>query len=183
MEASRLQRAPQSRSYAADQGAVWQEIVHKQSRASMHSPTAALHDLYAAEAGELTSIASAFPYPPGATGLAVGIGGVIVACECFDASATCAEQWPRLVESAVSAWADHRRMVDVGIAPKPHHRYPDEAALVRLLARAESACDTAIVDRSVGEGWDVRLGGHKVRGGALVVDGRPVHVELFRTEA
>lgn len=170
------------RSYAADQGDIWREISEKEARARTNSPTSALHDLYAAEAVDLAAIVGAFPPPAGATGLAVGIGGVLVACECFDASATCAEQWPRLVESAVSAWADHRRMVETGMAPKPRHRHPDEGALGRLLARAASACGSAIVDRSVGEGWDVRLAGHKVRGGALIVEGRPVHVELFRAE-
>ena len=45
----------------------------------------------------------------GATGIAVGIGGKLVALELFDAASTLVEQWPRLVEGAASACADHRR--------------------------------------------------------------------------
>ncbi len=41
----------------------------------------------------------------------------------------------------------------------------------------------AVVGRSVGEGFDVRLTGTRVRGGALVVKDHPVHLELFRVEA
>jgi hypothetical protein len=37
-----------------------------------------------------------------------------VALELFDAASTLAEQWPRLVEGAASAYADHRRAVAAG---------------------------------------------------------------------
>ena len=169
-------------SYAADQGAIWNEIAAKHARASVHSPTAALHDLYEREAAALTSFVAAFPCPAGATGLAVAIGGHLVALELFDSASTLAEQWPRLVESAVSAHLDHRRAVVAGLEPPSHHRYPDEGALGRMLARTRHALDGAVVGPSVGEGLDVRLRGDKVCGGALVVAGRPVHVELFRAE-
>ena len=115
--------------------------------------------------------------------MAIGIGGRFVALELFDAPSTLAEQWPRLVEGAGVAWADHRRAVAAGLEPASRHRYLDEGALSRLLGRAVAACDDTIVAPSVGEGHDVRLRGDRVRGGALVVDGRPVHVELFRLEA
>ncbi len=90
-------------SYRADQRAVWAEISDKERRAQMRSPSAALHDLYAAEAAETAAMTGAFPCPAGASGVAVGIGGHVVAVELFDAPATLAEQWPRLVEAAASA--------------------------------------------------------------------------------
>jgi len=149
----------------------------------VHSPTAALHDLYEREAVDLEGFVRAFPCPTGATGIAVGIGGKLVALELFDATATLTEQWPRLVESAASAYADHRREVAAGYTAEPKHRYPDEGALGRMLGRATAATAEAIVGPSVGEGFDVRLAGTRVRGGALVVGGHPVHLELFRVEA
>jgi hypothetical protein len=170
------------RSFQADQDAVWAEIGDRERRARVRSGTSALHDLYAAEAAETDAVVQAFPCPTGASGVAVGIGGRLVAIELFDAPATLAEQWPRLVEAAASAWADHRRSVAAGLEPAPRHRHPDEDALGRMLGRAAAACDDAIVSRSVGEGMDVRLAGPKVRGGALVVDRQPVHVELFRVD-
>ena len=168
------------RSYAADQGRVWGEISAREMRAGAHSPTAALHDVYDREAGDVGAIASAFPCPAGASGVAVGIGGRLVALELFDAESTLTEQWPRLAEAAASAHADHRRLVAAGAVPPSPHRYPDSGALGRMLSRAAGAAATAVVGRSAGEGLDVRLAGHRVRGGALVVAGRPVHVELFR---
>ena len=47
----------------------------------------------------------------------------------------------------------------------------------------EPSVAEAVVGPSVGEGFDVRLAGTRVRGGALVANGHPVHVELFRVEA
>ena len=176
------QAGPQAprRSHAADQGRVWAEIAAKEARYGERSRTAALHDLYAREAIDTAELARAFPCPAGAAGVAVGIGGRLVAVELFDAPTTLAEQWPRLVEAAASAHADHRRAVAAGYAPREQHRYPDEGALGRLLQRAALATADAIVGPSVGEGLDIRLAGHRVRGGALVVGGRPVHLELFR---
>jgi hypothetical protein len=173
----------QTPTYAADQGAIWSEINARQARASFQSPTSALHDLYKRDGAELVAFASAFPCPARAAGLGVALGGRLVALELFDSSATLAEQWPRLVEGAASADLDRRRAVAAGHAPKPLHRYPDEGALGRMLARARHAVETAVVGSSVGEGLDVRLRGEKVRGGALVVNDHPVHVELFRAEA
>jgi hypothetical protein len=69
------------------------------------------------------------------------------------------------------------------MAERPRHRYPDVGAIGRILDRAWAATPNAVVGKSVGEGLDLRLAGHKVRGGALVVNGRPVHLELFRVPA
>jgi hypothetical protein len=91
------------RSFRSDQGAVWSEISAKEQRAGSASPTSALHDLYARESDDLTAFSRAFPCPPGANGLAVGIGGKLVAVEVFDAPETLAAQWNRLVEGAASA--------------------------------------------------------------------------------
>jgi len=175
--------APPRRSYAADQGQVWQEIAAKEARFGARSQTAALHDLYEREAVDLEAFVRAFPCPAGASGIAVGIGGKLVALELFDAPSTLEEQWPRLVEGAASAYADHRRAVTAGIEPRPRHRYPDAGALARMLERTTAAVAGAVVGRSVGEGFDVRLTGTRVRGGALVVKDHPVHLELFRVEA
>jgi hypothetical protein len=169
-------------SYSSDQGAVWSEIAGKEERAGLHSPTSALHDLYEREAPDLEAFARAFPCPDGSNGLAVEVGGHLVALDLFDAAATLKEQWPRLVESAVSAHFDYRRMVAAGLEPEPRHRHPDEGALARLLTSATAALDDAVLSPSVGEGTDLRLRGRHVQGGVLVVGDYPVHVELFRAE-
>jgi hypothetical protein len=174
---------PATYAYAADQGEVWAEIGRREVRAGLHSPTAALHEVWAAEEQDARPLAGAFPCPAGATGLAVGVGGRLIALELFDHSGTLAASWPRLVESAVSAHLDHKRAVAAGVAPATAHHYPDPGALGRLVGRAVATLDGAVFGPSVGEGVDLRLAGPKVAGSALVRDGRVVHVELFRVEA
>ena len=169
--------------FAADQGAVWHEISQRETRAGRTSPTAALHDLYEEERDEAEPLAATFPCPIGATGLAVAVGGRIVALELFDNPTTLAASWPRLVESAVSAHLDHARTVAAGLAHAPAHRYPDTGALSRMLDRAGAALDGASVGRSIGEGLDIRLAGHRIAGSALVRRGHVIHAELFRVAA
>ena len=180
---SATRAAPDAQSYAADQGEVWAEIGRRETRAGLHSPTAALHEVWAAEEQEARPLAGAFPCPAGAAGLAVGVGGRRIALELFDHSATLAASWARLVESAVSAHLDHKRTVAAGVVPADTHHYPDPGALGRLVGRAVAAVDGALYGPSVGEGVDLRLAGPKVAGSALVRDGQVVHVELFRVEA
>jgi hypothetical protein len=175
--------APDAQSYAADQGEVWAEIGRRETRAALHSPTAALHEVWAAEEQDARPLAGAFPCPTGATGLAVGVGGRLIALELFDHPATLAASWARLVESAVSAHLDHKRTVAAGVVPADTHHYPDPGALGRLVGRAVAAVEGALYGPSVGEGIDLRLAGPKVAGSALVRDGQVVHAELFRVEA
>ena len=171
------------RSFRSDQGDVWSEISAREHRAGAVSRTAALHDLYARESDDLAAFVRAFPCPPRASGLAVGIGGKLVGLEVFDAPETCAAQWARLVEGAASAHLDHRRAVAAKAIPTPGHRHPDQAALGRLLERSTNALADAVVSASVGEGSDIRLAGPRVTGSALVRGDRVVHLELFRVEA
>ena len=169
-------------SFRSDQGDVWEEIEAKQLRAAFRSPTAALHELYEREEADLEKVAAAFPMPDDASGLAVGIGGRLVAVDVFDSTDTLLKQWRRLIASAASARLDFGRRVAAGMLPKPEHRYPDPGALGRMLARAKKSTADASVQRSVGEGWDVRLATKRLHGSALVHAGRVVHLALFRDE-
>jgi len=168
--------------FAADQGGIWDEISAREGRIGRRSPTAALHDVYEQDAAAASDFIRAFPCPTGTTGVAVGVGGRVVAMEFFDTSETLALQWPRIVESAVSAHLDHQRSVETGAAKPPLNRYPDDGALGRMIARALRSVGDATVRPSIGDGTDVRLQGPRVAGAALLHDQRAVHVELFRVE-
>ena len=147
------------------------------------SPSAALHDLYAREATDIDAVVRAFPCPAGATGIAVGIGGQA------SSPRSCSMPPPRWPSSGRASWRGRIRVGGpsargcrrggAGTAP-PH---PDEGALGRMLERAQASLAEAVVGPSVGEGFDIRLAGTRVRGGALVANGHLVHVELFRVEA
>ncbi len=166
--------------FAADQGAVWEEVELKHERAATSSRTGALHDLYAREASDVETLERAFPYPAGTTGAAIAIGGRLVALEVFDRPATARKLWNRVVEGAVRAHLDHQRMVAAGAAPEPRHRYPDREALNRMLGRVKRAQDGALESPAVGEGTDVRFETDRVTGSALLRDDRVVHAEVHR---
>jgi hypothetical protein len=180
LDASEDPGVPAAHAFAADQGAVWAEIGRREARVGRHSGTAALHELWQAEEHDARPLAAAFPCPEGATGLAVAVGGRLVALELFDHPHTLAAAWPRLVEAAVSSHLDHRRAVVAGIVAPIAHRYPDSGALGRMVGRAIAALDGAPVGPSVGEGLDLRLAGPRIAGSALVREGQVVHAELFR---
>lgn len=168
--------------FAANQAAVWDEIAVKEQLAARHSPTGALHELYAAESADLEAVVNCFPVPEGVCGLAVAVGGRLVALDLFDSAATLRRQWARLMTSAASAMLDHQRRVAAGMVAKASHRHPDPGALGRMLARAKKATASATVTRSAGEGWDVRLATTKLHGSALLHAGRVVHLALFRDD-
>ncbi len=166
--------------FAADQGAIWNEIGQRQSRAAFNSPTQALHDVYQREEASVDDFVRAFPMPAGSRGVAIGLFKRLVGLDLFDSTETLERQWPRLVASAASALFDHQRAIDAGVAPKPAHRRLDSGALDRMLSRAASALTDATVTPSVGLGRDVRFSASKIVGTALVHDRRPIHVALFR---
>lgn len=169
--------------FASDQGELWREIAVKEQLAARRSETAALHDLYAAEAGSVDEFVTAFPVPDRACGAAIGVGGKLIALDLFDSADTLRKQWPRLIASAASAKLDFDRRVAAGLLPKPQHTHPDPGALGRMLVRAKKATDDAVVNTSPGEGWDVRPETAKLHGAALVHADRVVHLSLFRNEA
>ena len=166
--------------FFADQGAIWSEIGHRQSRASVSSQTQALHDVYAREEVSVDDFVRAFPMPAGSRGVAIGLFNRLVGLDLFDSTETLERQWPRLVASAASALLDQQRAIDAGVAPKPAHRRLDSFALDRMLSRASAALTDATVTPSVGLGSDVRFSAAKVVGTALVHENRAIHLALFR---
>jgi hypothetical protein len=171
---------PSETRYAADQARVWEEVAMKQERAATTSHTNALHDLYASEDADVGTLRRAFPYPEGASGAVIGIGGRLVAMELYDRPSTARKLWPRLVESAVRGHLDHRRLVALGGAPVPTHRYPDGDALGRMLGRVKQAQVDALAAPAVGDGTDVRFETDRISGSALLREDRVVHVEVHR---
>jgi ARG and Rhodanese-Phosphatase-superfamily-associated Protein domain len=166
--------------YTADQGRVWDEVAMKHERAATTSRTGALHDLYAREASDVEALRHAFPYPEGAAGAAIGIGGRLVALELFDRPDTARKLWARLVEGAVRAHLDHLRLVSIGAAPAPRHRCPDGDALGRMLGRVKAALPDALESAAVGEGTDVRFTTDRITGAVLMRDGKVIHTEVHR---
>jgi hypothetical protein len=128
------------------------------------------------------ALGRAFPYPDGTTGVAIGIGGRLVALEVFDRPATARKLWRRVIEGAIRAHLDHGRMVALGATAAPKHRYPDREALGRMLGRVKLAQADALESPAVGEGMDVRFEAECITGSALVREGRVVYAEVHRVD-
>jgi hypothetical protein len=181
-QVSRNAAASAAHRFAADQGAIWGEIGHRQARANMHSPTAALHDVYAAEERSVEDLVRSFPMPAATRGVAIGLFDRLIGFDLFDSSETLERQWQRLVGSAASALLDQQRLIDAHVVPPPRHRRLHSQALNRMLERGRGAVSDAAVAPSVGEGTDVRFAGDRVVGSALVHSRRLVHLSLFRRD-
>src|SRR4051812_16467971 len=124
-------------------------------------------DLYDRKEGDLAAFERAIPYPAGAVGMVVAIGGRIVGLELFDAPATMAALWPTLVRAAA---------LDALRAPAAPPVGKERA--IRMVRRIrETKIETF---PSPGIGHDVRFVGGGVTGAALVWQGVIVHLALFR---
>lgn len=83
--------------HGSDQGAVWGEVSRKMSSLGSSSPTMAMSDMADEHKPRTDKAVAEVKYAEGAAGLAVAVGGKVVAVDLFDAPETCRKVWPRLV--------------------------------------------------------------------------------------
>jgi hypothetical protein len=116
----------------------------------------------------LEELLSQVAVPDGCSGAAFAVGGRLAGADLFGRPVTLAKPWPKVAR----AYALDR------LEPQPETAGPvtPEAVAAWLRAAADAP---AKAYKSPGLGEDVRLSGAAVVGGSLVVDGEPVHAELF----
>ncbi|HWA47548.1 MAG TPA: DUF6569 family protein, partial [Dongiaceae bacterium] len=151
----------------SNQQSVWANVAATASRARVHSPTAAMSDVYEQQRPNIDHhIARLAPQPTQAGAIFV-VDGRIVGLDLFDAPDTYAQLAPKLVRSyAIDA---------VGAAPD---RRDGEFREARELLRA---VQNGPMQRfpAVGLGEDWRMEGGTVRSAALVHNNNAVHVCAF----
>ncbi|MHB1417026.1 MAG: ARPP-1 family domain-containing protein [Chloroflexota bacterium] len=153
--------------HIADQGAIWDHIARREAALGSRSATGAMHDVYQGQEQWLADYERAFPYPNGALGLIVAIGGRMVGGDLFDRPQTARALWAKIVRSyALDALGGGEA------APVARGR------ALRLLGRLRGARGEAYPSLALGE--DVRLEGDGAVAAALVYRDTPVHVGLFR---
>lgn len=152
-------------SRASNQGAVWREIAEKSRRFGVDSATGAAADLYAAHRERLDAFHQALAAQPGQCGALFAIHDRVVGVELFDSPATLAAVLGTLIESYALDALDAAHEAGVAVNPR---------AWLDALGGAETETFTA-----VGDGEDWRLFGRGLTGGALVVDGRLIHLCAF----
>jgi hypothetical protein len=150
----------------SNQGEVWQEVDRKLTESCSDSQTHLLQTAYEDTALVLADVAGRLAPPEGAAGAVFAYGGRIVGFDLFDQPATLTRLWPKLVRA-------------YGIDA---HYARDKAPVTReavedWLRGAGQAKEE--VFKSPGLGQDVRMEGPLLVGAGLLVDDRPVHVEVF----
>jgi hypothetical protein len=155
---------------SSDQGEVWREVSRKLMAMGSSSETHAFSKVYEDHGADLAELKTRLPVPERASGAAFAVGNRLVGLDLFDGPSTLARLWPKLLGAYALDAIEPRE----GAPTAPPASY-EIAHWVKAggSAKAESF-------QSPGLGSDIRLVGPDVVGAGLVVEGRPIHVELFR---
>ena len=154
--------------FAADQGAIWDEVDRKQKEMKVESPTGAVDDVYESYGEKLGSYRGAFRPVDGQAGAAVFVNGEFTCLDAFDSPVSLQKLYRKMVESyALDA------LELVGREKKP----ADINVLKDLLDRVGDARVDAYP--SVGLGEDIRISARGFTGSCLAVEGRVIHLALF----
>lgn len=95
-ESLRLRRGRRS-----NQRAVWNEVAREQAAFHCCSLTSAMSDTFESQQTRLNEFREKMKYVDGAVGVAVAVGGKLVAVDLFDKAATCRRVWNRLLSGFV----------------------------------------------------------------------------------
>lgn len=158
------------RTPSSQQGQVWCQISEKLGQLGSVSPSDALEQVYEDHRERLETVTREVRVPDDCNGVVFAVGGRVAGVDLFDNPKTLSKLLPKLVRAyAIDA-----------IAVKDAKNI-DRDAVTAWLETAPSA--NAETYDSPGLGSDVRLESKQVAGAALVVDDRPVHVELFPVDS
>jgi hypothetical protein len=155
----------------SDQGAVWDSIAAKMASLGGHSPSSDMTEIFRQYKAKLDDIAGSFEAADGQAGVVIGLADRIAGVDLFDSGTTLRRYLGKIVRSYGLDAIDLRGGGD-GVPREAAERFLDEVA-------------TAQAERypAIGLGEDVRLTAPGLAGGALVVDGRVVHLAAFRARA
>jgi hypothetical protein len=153
---------------SSDQGEVWADVADKVAFCRADSSTGAMSDAYAASARQLDGYTAAFRAELHQRGAVAAIDGKVVGLELFDSEVTFARYLNKLVRSYA---------LDALETAGNESPAPEAEAVERFPACLQAAAAERYV--ALGEGEDIRLSGNGVKGGALAVGDRLVHLAGF----
>jgi hypothetical protein len=152
----------------SDQGEVWQNISQKSARMHVSSPTDSMSDVYETMKQSVEEFVGAFSNTENQIGAIFGIDGVVSGIDLFDAPDTFSKLMPKLVRShALDA-------LETPVEEKIEMSGTEVRHFIDILSTVETQQFPA-----VGLGDDVRLTSQIISGGALVNDGRIIHLGAF----
>lgn len=155
------------------QDAVWSDISGKLDRLATRSGTAAMLDAYVQRSDELDGFVDALPLPSQAAGAVFSLNGRPLGLEYFENPALCAKLGRKLIRS----WA--LDAIDCDADPGAPAE-PAQSEVAGFLAAVSAAPSRRF--KVVGLGEMARFIDGKITGGALVFDGRLIHVMAFSAE-
>ena len=151
--------------HASDQGAIWAAVADKAESLGHVSETMAMSDLYERSTDDLRAYVQAFRAEPRQRGAVVAIDGKVAGVELFDSAAAFARYFQKFVRSYAMDAVETKKEVAVAAAEEDVRRFLE-------------SLETATAERfaALGDGEDIRLSGKEIEGGALMVEGRLVHL-------
>jgi hypothetical protein len=155
-----------------DQASVWREVSRKMGAMGSRSSSNALQDVFHEYDRKLSESVEKLRAPAECNGAVFVMGGNIAGADLFDKPSTLCKLWPKLIRSCA---------IDALERSTQNPGSIEQQEIAIWLERVASAKQESFP--SPGLGLDVRIEGEDVIGDSLVVDGHPVHLELFcRTE-
>jgi len=152
---------------SSDQSQVWSDISAHKDSLSVKSPTDAMSDIYDNFEPDLNRYKKAFKGQQNQVGVVFAVSGKVQGLELFDNSQTFSHYLERLVSSyALSSFADEGNVGTV-----------EKLDADKFIGKVKNA-NTERFD-ALGEGDDLRLSGEAMTGGALLAEGRIVHLAAF----
>ncbi|MGQ0658198.1 MAG: ARPP-1 family domain-containing protein [Chromatiales bacterium] len=155
----------------SDQGGLWLDIARKSDRMEACSETGAMDALYDKSAVSVKRFEQAFQAREGQVGAVFAVNGEIAGLELFDSPSAFAKYLSMLVESYA---------VDALDVPEVKREAPSKQAAEAFIDRVRRASVQSFPGVDLGE--DVRLTGENLTGGALIAEGRVVHLSAFSVE-
>jgi hypothetical protein len=150
---------------SSNQGEIWNAVAEKARTLGHISATMAMEDLYEQRTSDLADYARAFRAEPRQRGAVVAIDGKVAGIELFDSAAAFARYFEKLIRSYAMDAVETKKDATVAAAER------DVRAFLESLKVATTERFAAL-----GEGEDIRLSGSAIEGGALMAEGRVVHL-------
>lgn len=151
------------------QGAIWGEVARKMSRMGSSSSSSALQEMFEDYNKRLNQALQDLFAPAGCHGAAFATNGQLLGLDLFDKQATLVKLWPKLVKSYAIDAVENRSDDQKSLQPD---------SVLEWTKSIRSAKQEWF--DSPGLGQDVRIEDDMLTGGALVVEQRLIHLQLFR---
>lgn len=159
----------EGRGFRADQGGVWDEIGAKSARMSVHSPTAAMSDIYESYDEKLRQYTQNFAVSQNQKGFLVAVNGKIMGLEVFHSPDSLAHYFDKLIQSYA---LDALDLLIQGQSPEKStpkvEKWLGEVAELPFLSSP-----------SLGLGEDIRIESQKVIGSGLKHEKTVLYLAVF----